>query len=263
MVRLSHGRTHVRDDGPQDGPVIVLVHGLTTPSFVFDGLVPDLVARGHRVIRYDHYGRGLSDRPRIPQSAEVFRQHLNEVLDACGVTTPVTLLGYSMGGAVITDFAAQYPERVSHLILVAPAGLHAPLTGVSQAMARLPLLGDWLFYMTYPRKLRRGIEEERALPSSFPGLADRALEELRYRGYLRLVLASLRGLLKAPLPQEHARIAEAGLKVTAVFGKQDPLIPMRATDQLRVWNPSAKIVVLKDAGHGLPYTHSAELLAAF
>jgi len=158
MVRLGHGLTHVREDGPPAGPVVVLVHGLTTPSVVFDGLVPGLVARGFRVVRYDHYGRGLSDRPHIPQTAEIFRQHLAEVLDACGVVRPVVLAGYSMGGAIVTDFAVHHPERVSRLVLIAPAGLGVANAGVPlRRLAGLPLIGSWVFHLAYPRALRRGI----------------------------------------------------------------------------------------------------------
>lgn len=262
LARLRAGLTHIRIAGPSKGAPIVLVHGLTTPSFVFDGMIEDLVARGHRVISYDHYGRGLSDRPRIAQDAEMFRSHLAEVLDFCELRGPVTLLGYSMGGAVVAAFAAHAPRRVSRLILVAPAGLHAPLRGVSQRLLRVPLVGNWLFLMVYPRRLCAGIEAERTLPGAVPGMADRQLDETRYRGFFPAVLRSLRGILAAPMVEDHARIARAGLPVTAIFAEHDPLVPMRAADTLVEGNPSAGIVVIKGAGHGLIYTHAPEVLAA-
>lgn len=262
MVPLTHGLTHIREAGPEDGPVAVLVHGLTTPSFVFDGLTPGLVARGYRVISYDHYGRGRSDRPRIVQDGAIFRQHLNDVLQACGVAEPVLLVGYSMGGAVITDYAAQHPDRVARLVLLAPGGIADNVGGWQRRLWRVPLIGDWVFHMAYPGVLRRGTEAERDLPGSVPEMADRQLDEQRFRGYFRLVLASLRGLLDKPQEDDHRRIAAAGLPATAIFGAQDDVIPITARDRLAAWNPDMQIITLPDAGHGVPYTHTEAVLVA-
>ena len=61
FASLSNGITHFQFHGPVDGPLVVCVHGLTTPSFVYEGLAKRLVERGHRVLVYDHYGRGYSE----------------------------------------------------------------------------------------------------------------------------------------------------------------------------------------------------------
>ena len=60
---LTKGSTHYRYFGPTVGPLVVRIHGLTTPSFVFEAMANEFVARGYRVLVYDHYGRGFSDRP--------------------------------------------------------------------------------------------------------------------------------------------------------------------------------------------------------
>jgi pimeloyl-ACP methyl ester carboxylesterase len=262
LVRLSHGLTHIREEGPAAGPVIVLVHGLTTPSGAFDAIAPDLVARGHRVIRYDHYGRGLSDRPRVAQGAEVFRAHLWEVLEACDVAGPVVLAGYSMGAAIVVDAAAHAPARAARLVLLAPAGLQRVAGPGPRGLSRLPLLGAWLFHMRYPSVLRRGIAAERSRPDMPPGMAELQLAELRHRGFLRLVRASLRGLLAAPQEAAHRRVAALGLPVTAVFGAQDAVIAPEARDRLAAWNPAAQCRLLEGAGHGLVYTHPDAVLEA-
>ena len=48
---------------------IVLVHGFSSPYFIYDGLYEQLVEAGYRVLRYDLLGRGLSDRPKIKYNA--------------------------------------------------------------------------------------------------------------------------------------------------------------------------------------------------
>ena len=58
FARLSRGGTHYRWYGDRtEGPVAVCVHGLTTPSFVWDGVAADMVAHGWRVLAFDLYGR--------------------------------------------------------------------------------------------------------------------------------------------------------------------------------------------------------------
>ena len=53
FAKLSAGQTHFRWSGGARGPVIVLVHGLTTPSIVWDAITPALTGLGFRVLRYD------------------------------------------------------------------------------------------------------------------------------------------------------------------------------------------------------------------
>ena len=69
---LSQGRTCYRWTGPLRGPVAVCVHGLTTPSQVWDSIAEGLAAQGFRVLTYDLYGRGFSDRPPGRQDAGFF-----------------------------------------------------------------------------------------------------------------------------------------------------------------------------------------------
>lgn len=72
FARLKDGVTHYRWHGPDTGPVVVAIHGLTTPAVVWDAIIPTLTDRGFRVLSYDLYGRGLSDAPKAPQSVDFF-----------------------------------------------------------------------------------------------------------------------------------------------------------------------------------------------
>ena len=65
FIRLSDGYTHYQWAGPEDGQVVVLLHGFSVPYFLWDYVFKDLSEAGFRVLRYDLYGRGYSDPPRI------------------------------------------------------------------------------------------------------------------------------------------------------------------------------------------------------
>lgn len=76
----------------------------------------DELGRGHRVIRYDIRGCGLSDRDPAELSFDAFIRDLETVIDSVGLER-FALLGISQGGAAAIRYAVEHPERVSRLIL--------------------------------------------------------------------------------------------------------------------------------------------------
>ena len=122
FVTLSRGVTHYQWHGHVDGPVIVMVHGLSSASWVFSGLFHGLSLMGFRILTYDLYGRGYSDRPPGEQDKDFFVGQLEELLTALGIPEDkeICLFGYSMGGAISTCYAAKHPETSGPAV---PAGL--------------------------------------------------------------------------------------------------------------------------------------------
>ena len=259
FARLSRGVTHYQWAGPAGGPVVVCVHGLTTPSFVWNGLIPVLAGLGYRVLTYDLYGRGYSDRPGGVQDRAFFLGQLAELLDAEGVTGPMTLIGYSMGGSIVTCFAAAHPDRVNRVVLIAPAGVRRLRFGWRARLSLVPGIGDWMMRLIYPAMHRKGTEAERDLPSAVPGIVDLQQAELDYRGFTPAVLASFRGILSEDLAPDHGKIASAGLPVTAILGADDALIPLSIGERLEDWHGPGNVSVIDGAGHGLTYTHAERI----
>lgn len=262
FATLSRGVTHYRWMGAARGPVAVCVHGLTTPSFVWYGVAQGLGAIGFRVLIYDLYGRGYSDRPDGPQDSAFFVTQLEELLEDQGVGGDITLLGYSMGGAITTAFAALYPERLRQIVLIAPAGLGHDLGPMARLVARGNMVSRWLMRAIFPRVFRQGTEAERDLPSSVEGIVDLQQDELRYRGFVPAIERSMSGMLSEDLAEAQVDIAEAGLPVLAIWGREDEIIPLSAMGRLAQINRNARQEVIEGAGHGLTYTHTDEVLHA-
>ena len=260
FIDLKHGRTHYRYFGPQSAPLAVCVHGLTTPSFVFEALADGLVAKGYRVLVYDHYGRGFSDRPTSAQDREFFVSHLDELLNALGEHEKFLLIGYSIGGAVAAAYTAAFAQRVRNLVLVAPTGMGHELGPLAKFIRVMPGIGDWLFMAGYGRSHRKGTEKERALHSAVPFVVDRQQRELQYRGFLPSVLSSSRNGLRAQAKADHQTIHDAGTKAVAIWGAADDVIPLSCKDKMAAWNPAAEQVVVPDEGHSLPYTRPDAVL---
>ncbi len=79
-------------------------------------------ALANRVVALDLRGHGHSDRPVGRYSMDEIQADLLKALDILGIRDPCVLLGHSFGGAVVAQFAAEHPERVERLVLIASAG---------------------------------------------------------------------------------------------------------------------------------------------
>ena len=241
---------------------MVLVHGLTTPSYVWDGLLPHLTGLGFRCLTYDLHGRGFSARPPGNQTRAFFLRQLDELLAHECIEGPVTLVGYSMGASIVTAFAADHPDRVARLVLLAPAGLGHDLGRAAAFATHVPVLGDWLMLGPGGWMMRRSLAAQAGVPTSVPGIATRQMDETRRRGFLPAVLSSQRHMLAEDREADHRAVAAAGVPVLAVWGRIDTVIPLAAMDRLAAVNPAARQVVVEGAGHGLPHTHPGEVAGA-
>ncbi len=258
LIELAQGVTHARWIGPARGPVIVAIHGLTTPSPVFDALAPELAGLGYRVLVYDLYGRGYSANARGVQDAAFCLRQLEGVLDHYELKDDLTVLGYSSGAAIATAFAAANPHRMKRLALIAPAGIEMSETAEARFVRKTPVLGDWLFQVAGPRRLR---DAAAAIGrSEVPGLAEIQAGELDRRSYLAAVLGTIRGIRHTRQESEHRALGRAGIPVVAIWAEADTTVPIRGLGDLALWNRAAKQEMIPGAGHGLPHTHPRQVM---
>lgn len=93
FVTLSRGMTHYDVAGPDSGRVVVLLHGFSVPYYIWDPTSAALAEAGYRVLRYDMYGRGLSDRPDADYTLAFYDAQLMELLDSLRIESPVDIAG--------------------------------------------------------------------------------------------------------------------------------------------------------------------------
>lgn len=126
-VPAAHGLTlHLRE-WPGPDPPLLFLHGFLLDSHAWDFVVPRFAGR-RRVLALDCRGHGDSDRdPQYRYHHVAFGMDVRAVLDHLGIAA-VELVAHSTCGHAAIGFAARYPERVRHLVLVdagpelAPAG---------------------------------------------------------------------------------------------------------------------------------------------
>src|SRR5437588_3375061 len=137
---VVHGRRIAYRTGGS-GPLLVLIHGITSNSATWDRVLPRL-ARRYTVLAPDLLGHGRSDKLRGDYSVGAHANTVRDLLDALGHRN-ATFVGHSLGGGVALQLAYQYPERVDQLVLVAPGGFGREVSPLLRA-ASIPGSGAML-----------------------------------------------------------------------------------------------------------------------
>lgn len=185
-------------------------------------------------------------------------------LDGRGAGRAV-VVGHSLGAAVAAWLAAARPDRVVALVLAAPAAnlaalypldrwLAAPVAGDVAAVAALGGLG--LALAIAP--VRRRIADATRLDEAYLGTAGAAV---RRPAAWRAYAAEQRTLVHG-LPQLERRLGAISAPTTIIAGRDDPIVPARATEALSRQIPGARLQHSAAAGHLVPQRDPATVVAA-
>ncbi len=257
---LAGAKVHYRLSGPEGGPVIVMVHGFSTPSFIFEQNAAALREGGFRVLQFDHMGRGWSDRPKARYDADFYDWELLALLDRLGIDKPAGFVGLSMGGPIVAEFAVRHPERVQRIFLFVPAGLDVSGTeGFQAALLRTPLIGDWMWRMVGLSTVAGDPQYDEAGLDPASRLQGDIREQMAYEGYGRALLATFRNFHMSGRDDTWRALAAKGIPVAAMFGDADPAIPVSSAARLASLVPDAEIAVLAGGDHGLNYKRHADV----
>jgi pimeloyl-ACP methyl ester carboxylesterase len=265
---LSNPRVAYVDQGSGE-QVLLLIHGLAGNAGFWRYNIPEL-ARHHRVIAVDLPGYGRSQKDvSYPYDMVFYAETLNRLLDELDVRQVVPV-GHSMGGQIAMTLALRHPERVSRLVLAAPAGVEAFRPGE----------GEWLRNALSIQGIRDVPEDgiRRNLTMNFYTWNDRWewLVEERARMargaempfFAHAVVSSVGGMLDQPTT---ARLPEIRQPAMIIYGRYDGLIPNpylhpgRTADVFRAGAdaiPNATLVELDRTGHMLMIESAAEFNAA-
>jgi pimeloyl-ACP methyl ester carboxylesterase len=249
FIEVEPGLTlHVRDAGPADAPVVVLVHGSSASLQTWEGWAERLKDR-YRVISYDQAGHGLTGpHPRDCYTAACFVQVL-EWLRAAKRIDRFVVAGNSMGGWVAWNYALAHPDRLAGMILVDASG--APVQPkklpIGFRIAFTPVVRDIVRNVTPRAVIQRSLEQTVADPSLVtPARVDTYWELLRYPGNRRATALRM-DVLRAPT--DRASLARIATPTLIMWGAKDTLIPVAAADFFADGLPNDKSTIYDDLGH--------------
>lgn len=264
FVQIGDGVTvHLRDEGPKDAPVIMLLHGSNADLHTWEPWVQALKGQ-YRVIRFDQVGHGLTGPdPQHDYSRANYVEDILQVADKLGLGTFI-LGGNSMGGKHALAFAAAHPERLAGLVLVDASG--GPMLNVGKkededsgnigfTIAQTPGINLLVEQITPRGLIRQSLEQSVSVKAVVTEAAvDRYWELLRYPGNRRATLKRF-GYPYDPLTE--AEIAGITTPALILWGEEDRLIPVEAGQWLAKTLPRNRLVIYPKIGH-LPQEEAPE-----
>ena len=274
QVHANGLQIEVDDQGPKDGPAVLLIMGLGMQLIAWpQALVNALAGRGFRVVRFDNRDIGLSqgfDHAGMPNMAlaglkyalhlpvsspytlaDMGRDALG-VLDALGIAQ-AHVCGASMGGMIAQHLAASAPQRVASLTLMMTTSgarsLPQPPWPVRKALMSRPRAPGADAAVKWILQVLRVIGSP-AYPMSPEAMRERALASVQRawhpEGSARQLLAVVADGDRTPL------LSRITAPTRIVHGIADPLVPVACGHDLAARITGAKADFIPGMGHDLP-----------
>lgn len=262
FIEAKGERMHVVDAGPRDStrPPVVLIHGASVNLRDMKIALGDELSKDRRVVMIDRPGRGYSTRNGEGYRLDVQARAIKAVIDDLGVENPV-VVGQSLGGAVALNYALQYQDEMSGLVLLAPVSHEWP-GGVAwyNNVSGWPVAGFLLRRLFVP--IYGGLTAEKNIDGSFApdaapdGYYEQSGLALLFRARDFKANAADIANLKDEIIAQQDRYGALLLPVAIVTGEDDTTVsPKIHSAQLERDIDGAELTLLPDTGHAL---HHAE-----
>lgn len=246
---------HTSAWGPEDGPAVLVVHGVTNTGLRYRALAEEHLP-GLRVLAPDLRGHGRSTWD-PPWNAETHVADLVDTVDAAGAAT-VVVVGHSFGGMLALRLAAQIPDRVRAVVLLDPAVALEPARAGREAETARRDEG-WAS-VAEAREARLAVRPPHARGTVDEDLAtfldEGADGRVRFR-FSRPAVVAAWGEMARPAP---ALGAYAGPVTLVAAGQADYVgEPLRGSLRAQLGDRLEEVVI--DAGHMLAWDAPAEVAA--
>jgi len=263
FVDLPDGvRMHFVEQGPENAPTLLLVHGYSASLHTWDAWA-DLLDDRYRVVRLDLPGHGLTRAPaEFRASIEAYREAVFNFTEARGLSN-FAIAGSSMGGNVAWEFALAHPAEVAALILVDASGFEETREALAEdppafKLLRNPVLGPILRDLD-SRNLAAGGLRNSFVDQSLvtDAMIDRYVELSRAPGRCQQLLDIMLGYRERSYASPQILASLASLPVLILWGDQDRLVPPEHARLFHTAIPGSRLVMYEGVGH-IPQEEVAE-----
>jgi pimeloyl-ACP methyl ester carboxylesterase len=245
-VIVGGHRIHYEREGPANGPLVVLVHGLGGRAEDWRDLAPYLAEAGFRVYLPDLVGYGRSEKPEdysysVHDEADV----VVGFLDALGLKQ-VDLGGWSMGGAIVQHVAASHPERVRRLMLFDSAGIL--------------VLPTWDIRLFTPNSSAELDELDMLLmphPPRVPGFVARDI--LRVSSERAWIIHRALNTMLTGRDATDILLPQLKMPVLILWGAEDKITPLSQGESMHRMIPQSELDAIPGCGHLAPGQCAAQM----
>lgn len=238
-----------------DGPLLVLLHGITSSADAWRDVIPGLSER-YTVIAPDMIGHGRSAKPPGDYSLGAYAAGVRDLLAVLGFDRG-TVVGHSFGGGIAMQFAYLFPQHLERLVLVSSGGLGKEVHPLLRA-ATLPG-SEWVLPLIAREWSVRAGESVVGVAARLGIEAGPDLAEFA-RGYASLADPGAREAflhtMRSVLDQNGQRVSALDRIYLAeqtptliVWGTDDPVIPVSHGRAAHDAVPNSRLVEIEGAGH--------------
>ncbi len=274
-IRANNIDIYYEENGPADGPVILLVMGLGAQMIAWpDEFIHGLISKGYRVIHYDNRDVGLSqwmEGAKTPHLAwTMFKARIGlpvrvpytlgdmaadgiGLLDALGIDK-AHVVGASMGGMIVQLMAANYPERTLSMTSIMSSSGKAGLPG-----ARPDIQRQFMVKRPPDASREEAVAFGAELVSSFsypdPARPENAHAEMAAKAFDRgyYPVGTRRQLLAIIADGSRVdRLKTIKVPTLVVHGGADPLVPKEGSEDIARHIPGARLEIIDEMAHDLP-----------
>ncbi|WP_448582066.1 alpha/beta fold hydrolase [Thermaurantiacus sp.] len=243
-------RVHVRDEGPRDAPVLLLLHGSNASLHTWEPWVERL-SNDWRIISLDLQGHGLTGPiPSGCYSGSCMAKTVEDVRARLGIER-MAVGGNSMGGLVAIRYALAHPDRVTALVLVDSAGAQLASGGrrpLGFRIAAVPGVRALAEHITPRSLIARSLDQSTSIKSAAsPEKVDRYWELLRHPGNREATIVRF-ATPREPFSADMLK-ALGEVPVLILWGREDRLFPPAAAAWFKAALPHADLVILDGVGH--------------
>ena len=209
-------------------------------------------------MRYDLFGRGLSDRPHLNYDINLFLRQLSNLLDSLQFTK-VDLIGLSMGGAIASAFTVSSPQSVCRLVLIDPVGvLPTPMSLLYKA-AILPGISELILGLVETEKMMHGLACDFFDPSYIKLFRDQYSTQIQIKGFKRAILSTLRNKTVNGFPKVYEQLGKLSIPIMLLWGRNDQTLPLKQSEALLKLITPVEFDIIDNCGH-IPHYERPEMV---
>ena len=248
FIQLSKGFTYYKWDNKDSNTTpIVLVHGFSVPSYIWDPTFDLLSENGYSVISLDLYGRGFSQNLNDDYTDELFANQVIDLIENLDIKS-VKLVGLSNGGRVISKVADLKPELVDKLIYVASSGFRVVNEAINKKVSKKEV-NDFI-EKNYPT-ISKGQLADFKYPENHIGWDEKYEDLLKYKGFARALISTRKN--HYTMDRIHVKIQNSDIPVYTIWGDSDNVVVYKKFEKrIELILPKRKEFFILESGH-LPH----------
>ena len=250
FVRIGSNKIRYIEAGSNSKKVLVLIHGLGASAERWEHVIPKL-SRKYTVIAPDLPGFGHSDKPSLDYTPRFFAEFLSDFLETIGINR-CSMIGSSLGGQIVTEYAMTYHEKIENIILVSPAGVMKHLTPALEAYVAAALYPNQ-DTTSYAFQMMSGADEE--IPAN---VIDDFIERMLMPNAKMAFMSSLLGLKNADVINH--RLVNISASALVIWGENDPVIPIKYANDFVSSLKDCQYIEMQNCGH-TPYVEDPKRFA--